>query len=122
MAASVTIGGSGALFVGEDKTLYLEVLDTSSLPVDITTWAITLDVRVKDNAAAPALFSKSATIIGVYNAVRATNTQRARVIFTDTELNTVTAKTYRHSWKRMDDGSETVLAYGPFIVEKATAP
>ncbi|CAB4190392.1 hypothetical protein UFOVP1196_55 [uncultured Caudovirales phage] len=34
----------------------------------------------------------------------------------------IKARTYRHSWKRMDDGSETVLAYGNFVPQKATAP
>jgi hypothetical protein len=121
MAELVTIGGSGALFVGEDKELRLEVLDADSIPVNISTWSIHFFVRVKDTSGDPAIFDKTATVIGVYSAVRATNTQRASVTLSDTELNTVKAKTYRHSWKRMDDGSETVLAYGPFVPEKATA-
>lgn len=122
MALEVAIGGDGTLFVGEDKTLNLEVLDTSSLPIDISGMSILMDVRIRDDSAAPAIFSKTATVVGVYNAVRATNTQRARVTLTDTEMNTVAAHRYRHSWKRMDDGSETVIVYGDFIPQKATAP
>lgn len=121
MAANVDIGGSGALFVGEDKALVLEVLDTADLPVDIAGWVIHFVVRRKDNSADPAIFDKTATVSGTYSAIRASNTQRATATLTDTELNTVTNRTYRHSFKRMDDGSETVLAYGNFAPEKATA-
>ena len=122
MALDATIGGNGTLFVGEDKTFRLELLDVSELPVNMSGMDILFDVRKNDNAAAPAIFSKTATIVGVFNATRASNTQRAEVVLTDTELNTVRAKTYRHSWKRMDDGSETVLAWGDFAPQKATAP
>jgi hypothetical protein len=122
MATEVTIGGSGALFVGEDKTIRLELLDAAGLPVDMAAFTIKFDVRSKDGSADPAIFDETATVAGVYNAVRATNTQRATVVLTDTEMNTVKAKTYRYSFKRMNDGNETVLAYGPFVVQKATAP
>jgi len=121
MATNVSIGGSGALFVGEDKTFILEVLDTAGIPVDMSTWSVSFVVRKQDNSPDPAIFDKSASITGVYNAVRATNTQRAVATLTDTELDTVSAKSYRHSWKRMDANAETVLAYGDFIPQKATA-
>jgi len=121
MATTVTIGGSGTLFVGEDKLFRHETLDANSLPVDMTGWDVRFDVRTTD-ASTTVIFGKTASIIGVYNPVRATNTQRAIVSLSDTEMNTVKGKTYRHSWKRMDDGVETVLARGPFVVEKATAP
>jgi hypothetical protein len=122
MATTVQIGGSGALFVGEDKTFTLETLDSSDIPVNMLGWTVLFDVRKSDKAPDPAIFSKSATIVGVFNVVRATNTQRAQVTLSDTEMNTVSGRTYRYSWKRMDDGVETVLARGPFVVEKATAP
>lgn len=122
MALQSTIGGNGALFVGEDKTFKLELLTVDSIPVDMSGWTILFDVRRADKSADPAIISKMATIAGAYNAVRATNVQRATVILTDTEMNTVKADTYRYSWKRMDDGSETVLAWGDFTPQKATAP
>lgn len=124
-ATTVTIGGEGTLFVGEDKIVELELVDdpdaASPVPVNMAGWEVLFDVRSKD-ASSTAIFTKTAAIVGIYNAVRASNTQRARVTLTDTEMNTVKQKTYRHSWKRMDDGVETVLARGPFTPEKATAP
>jgi hypothetical protein len=122
MAEEANIGGSGELFVGEDKTFELELLDDAqTAPVNMAGWAVQFIVRLKDGTADPAIFDKSATIIGVYNADRATNTQRAQVTLTDTDMGTVTAKAYRHSWKRTDAGNETVLAYGDFTVQRATA-
>lgn len=141
MATTMTIGGQGTLFVGEDKIFKLELVvaefdadgnvvapSASSVPKDMTGWAITFDVRKTNNSADPAIFSKSATFEGVFNVTsRAVNTQRAVASLTDTEMNTVKAGntspgSYYYSWKRMDDGSETVLARGPFTPEKATAP
>lgn len=122
MAAEVAIGGSGALFVGEDKTIRLELVDDAGLPVDMASWVMLFDVRKKNNSAAPALISKTPTLSGTFNSVRASNTQRGVVTLTDTDMNLLVAKTYRYSWKRMDDASETVLAYGDFAPEKATAP
>lgn len=129
MALDATIGGNGFLFVGEDKTLQLELLDStynpglvgSGIPVDMTGWSLIFDVRLKDNSAAPALLSVVPTLVGVYNAVRASNTQRAQVVLTDAETSTFSAKTYRHSWKRLDFGSETVLAWGDFTLQMATS-
>lgn len=122
MATNVTIGGSGALFVGEDKTLRLELLDAASLPVDMTGWSVLFDVRSKDTSPDPAIVSKTATVSGAFNATRALNTQRAVVTLTDDDLNLFKARNYRHSWKRMTAGSETVLCRGYFAPEKATAP
>jgi hypothetical protein len=129
MATDVTIGGEGTLFVGEDKTLELHVKDSSGVPVNISGWSILFDVRTKDNAADPAIVSATAAITGTYDAVVASNTQRARVVLTDDQLNLFKgsnlvsgAKTYRLSWKRTDPGLETVLCRGDFAPEKATAP
>lgn len=116
MATTVAIGGSGTLFVGEDKTLYF------TLDEDMTGWGMLFDVRAKDNSPDPAILSKVPTVIGVWNATESLNTQKARVILTDDDLNLVKAKTYRWSWKRMDGDVETVLSRGPFAPEKATAP
>lgn len=122
MATEVTIGGSGALFVGEDKTIVLSVVDDDGVPVNIGSWLILFDVRVSDKAPDPAIFSITCAITGTYNVAPLVNTQRASATLTDDQMNTVRKKTYRHSWKRMTANFETVLSYGDFEVEKATAP
>jgi len=122
MATDEQIGGDGALFVGEDKTFRLfPLLDEDDVPVDMAGWGVLFDVRLLDTSTV-AIFSKTATITGVYNVDPLVNAQKAVVVLTDTEMNTVKGRTYRYSFKRMDDGSETVLARGNFVPEKATAP
>jgi hypothetical protein len=116
MGALVTMGGEGTLFVGEDKACRLELLDVDGAPVDMSGWAVALVVKTR---AGTVVITETAAITGVYNAVRATNTQRAVATLTDTEL-TISAGTHRHSWKRTDDGSEAILAYGPFVIEETT--
>ena len=116
MGARVTIGGSGSLFVGEDKTVRFEVLDTDDVPVNIASWTIAMIVHSK---LGDVLLTKSATVSGTHNATRSVNTQRASVTLTDTELQ-IPPGTHLYSCKRTDDGSEAVLAYGDFIVERTT--
>lgn len=124
MAENVTIGGNGSLFVGEDKTIILEVIlqGSTTVSVDMTGWTLLFDVRKTDNAADPAIISHVPTLTGTFNALRSSNTQRASVALSDDDMNLFRAGTYRWSWKRMDNGSETVLAWGNFTPQKATAP
>lgn len=120
MANEATIGGSGQLFVGEDKTFVLELLDSSDAPVNMTGWTIIFVVSARD--AGTPLFNITASVTGSFNASRVLNSQRASAALTSAQMDTLKAKTYRHSWKRTDSGVETILAYGDFEVEKATAP
>lgn len=122
LASNVNIGGDGSLFIGEDKVLRLEVIDLANAPVDMVGWTLLFDVRKKDSSLPPALLSKTPVVTGTFNASRALNTQRAVVTLTDTDMNVFKAATYRYSLKRMDEGNETVLAWGNFSPQKATAP
>ena len=115
MATQITIGGSGTLFVGEDKVLRLHVLDTAGVPIDITGW--TIQFVLCPLGSDTATLTVAASIVGVYTAVYLTNTQRASVSLTDTQTVALTAGRYRHSWKRMDADNETVLAYGECLFE-----
>lgn len=121
MASNINIGGDGSLFIGEDKTFRLEVLDSSEAPVDISGWTIKLLVRLLETTAEP-LLEKTASISGSFNADRNVNTQRAVVEVADTELSEddFDPRIYRYSFKRTDDGSETILAYGNFRLQRAT--
>ncbi|MES2360042.1 MAG: hypothetical protein V4529_17005 [Gemmatimonadota bacterium] len=118
-----SIGGNGALFVGEDKVFRLKnVVDENNVLVDMTGWSVLFDVRAKTTSSDPALISINATPVGVYNVNPVLNTQMWVAPVSDDLLNLFKAKTYQYSWKRMDAGVETVLAYGPMAPEKATAP
>lgn len=116
MAAKVTIGGDGTLFVGTDMDLELEVTDRNGIPVDISGWGIRFVVKSPKNEQ---LIDQTASITGVYSSTLADNTQRALVQLTGTELD-IDADVHQHSWKRTDSGSRRVIARGDFIVEATT--
>ena len=124
MAVESTIGGAGTMFVGEDKLLRFELPSASDplAAVDMTGWAMVFDVRAKDTSPDPTIVSAVPSLIGSFNSVRASNMQRATVTLTDDQLNLFKAKNYRWSWKRTDAGNETVLGWGTFAPQKATAP
>jgi len=126
MAVEANIGGDGSLFTGEDKTLTFQVLSDGSVtpknePIDISAWTtIYFDIR-KTDAATAAVIEKIATVVGVYNIVKALNTQRARIVLDDDDTNLLQARTYRYSLTRMDEAAETVLFFGNFVVQQASA-
>ena len=112
MAIETNIGGSNKdLFIGEDKTFRLTVPT-----VDIAGWDIVWVVRTTDSAADPALFNKTATITGTFGV-----DQVAAVVLTDDEMNTLSTRNYRYSWKRMNNGLETILAFGNMVPLRVTA-
>lgn len=130
MAAAVDFGGSDTdrVFLGTDLTKAFHVLDydtdtTGATAKDITGWAITFLARKTDDSSA-ALLTKTLTIAGTFNATATLNAQRATVTLADTDLTAAVfgprGGRYRYSVKRTTDGSETILAYGDFIVERAT--
>lgn len=121
MARTVNYGGDETLFIGEDKILDLEVLNNADIPVNVAGMMFRFVVRLRDNSSDPVLLNELATVVGVYNGIRAVNTQRVRVTLTATMMNAFDARAYRHSWKRMDTGSETVTARGDFYPQRATA-
>lgn len=123
MAENVTIGGGGTLFVGEDKTLSLELTSKadSTVAVNMSGWTMVFDVR-KSDTSQTSILSLTPSVTGSFNALRSSNTQRAMVTISDESTNLFKGATYRYAWKRLDEDSETVLMWGDFVLEKATAP
>lgn len=126
MATEGQLGGEGTLFVGEDKVLRLAVLDEIGVPVNFASWVVHFECRHRDDSKDPADLAKVATVVGTYNADPLLNTQRLQVILTDDDTNAMTdgrsteETPHRYAWKRMDDGSETVLRYGDLVLQVST--
>lgn len=131
MAAHTKIGGvdTDRIFIGTDFTRDFHVLDidtdaSGATAKDVTGWAVTIDIRRENRSETPALYSTSLTIIGVFNATAASNTQRLRWTVADTDLTTAifgtNGGTYAYSVKRTDDGSETVLQWGKIVIDRVT--
>jgi hypothetical protein len=121
MAKRVTLGGDGKLIIGTDTDVEVEVLDEDELPVDIGGFTMTFDVR-RRAADAGSLFSASASVTGVYNAVRSANTQRALVEMSasDLDYSIFQPGTYQYSLIRTNAGAKVPIVYGDFEVELIT--
>jgi hypothetical protein len=124
MSYESNIAATDFLFAGEDKTLSYEVFAAGSTTVmeDVSAFALQWDLRrtAKDRNC---LISKTTAalggiaVTGVYDAARATNTQRVLISIADTDTENVCAGTYFCSLKRMDAGLEGVLSHGTVVLQ-----
>lgn len=135
------------LFLGDNIELEFEILSdqpeldesdpdfesAARVPEDVTGWEFAFYVKTKDTTADPPLIEKRSgspggvDIEGVYNADRATNTQRVVVTLDDSDTDADSgfaqrAKTYRYGLKRMNTDFEKVLVRGKLPLLKATTP
>jgi hypothetical protein len=112
------------LFQGEDRQFIFTILNsTETAAIDIAGWTLSWMVkRYRSDTDVTALVSKTTVsgivISGVYNSVPATNTQVATVTVDDTDTIAVAGGLYSYELKRMDNGFETVLAFGSFNLEQ----
>jgi len=115
----MNIGGNDDLFIGEDKNLDLEVLDDDDVPVNVTGWAVTFDMREKPHSPTT-MVSLTCSVEGTYSATRALNTQRLRAALTDDHTTKFEAGRYAYSFKLTTAGAETILAQGGITFQEAT--
>lgn len=137
MALEVHITAANHFFSGEDKQIRLVIYtdDSKQEILDTSTWALLWQMRKKDASPDPALISKSTdesppgiTHEGTFNPDPLVNTQEVVIHLYDTDtyddgvspLLWIKKRKYRHALKRMDDGSETVLAFGNCQLLQAT--
>lgn len=127
MATESPISRAAGWFAGEDKVLKFPVYQADGVtPEDVTGWAFAWVLRKRDDDPDPPVLEKTTvgggiTITGTYNADPAVNTQRVEVAIADTDTENLDAGRYRHSLKRTDEGSETILAFGDAYLQRATA-
>jgi hypothetical protein len=130
--------------IGDDRTLSFTIYNEDGLELDenqeyvsgtckdVSGYALTFIVRTSDTTSNAALITKTVgsgiTISGSFNASNSLNTQRVEVVVEDTDTwstdpegQRLSPKTYRYALKRTDAGSETLLAYGDFVLFKTTA-
>ncbi len=135
MATESQIGGTlgSRLFIGTAASVPMHVKDfdppngntDGSVAKDVAGWLMTFEVR-KTNSAGAILLTKTVgdglTIAGTFNAVAASNAQRVTLALTAADLSTDAfgedGGEFRYSLKRTD--IKAILAYGDFIVERAT--
>lgn len=121
MAEKVMIGDDdGELFLGEDKPVKLHVKTPAGIPVNVAGWTTVLAVK-RNETDAEALFDVTGAVEGVYDVDPVVNTQRIVFLIDSADTDDLAAGIYRHGIRRTDDGSNTVLAYGPFKLRQAVA-
>lgn len=137
MALEVNITTEHHFFSGEDKKIKLVIYtsDAKTAILDTSSMSLLWQMRKKDNSADPALISKSTDVSppgitheGVYDSDPDVNTQKVVITLLDTDtyddgvspLWWIKKRKYRHALKRMDDGFETVLAFGNCQILQAT--
>lgn len=135
MANQVDVTEADHVFIGEDKRLRFAISSdhAGTAPINVTGWSLGWYLRRSDKESDPALITKTTanggvTLEGVYSADPAVNTLRVIVTLVDSDSYDPAASPpiirpgiYRHSLKRLDDGSETVLTFGGFEFLQATA-
>lgn len=126
MAREFNITAADKFFLGEDKFVDFTIFDQDGVtPLDVTGATLEWSLRKTDKADDPALLLKVPTVVGVFNLIPASNTQRVRLTFasSDTTYPTSGLKAnfaYRHSLKITDIGSENILSYGSMLFLQAT--
>jgi hypothetical protein len=123
--------------VTEEEQAALEAEAAGGDPVltipmqDVSGWELAWTLRKQPKTAA-ALIEKTTgagiTIVGVFNASRALNTQRVEVLIEDTDtydpsvspqVYVKPSTSYAYGLKRTDEGQESILAWGGFTLLQA---
>ena len=119
MAAQVSI------FLGEARDLVFTIKDLPETScVEITGWTLSFMVKksVTDPDAAAYILATTSgggiSISGVFNATPSVNTQVATVTISSADTKYLQDGEPKYELKRTDNGSETVLAQGPFVLTR----
>lgn len=142
MAVEFNITATHKFYLGEDKVIDLTIFGQDGVtPLDVAGLPLEWNLKKRDKDLDPGIITKGITaggvstgitIVGVYNVVPATNTQKVRLTFASAETDPdVTpllgtpytlkaAVAYRHSLKRKDAGNEGILTDGSFTFKQAT--
>jgi hypothetical protein len=128
MANKFDIGTDKKWFLGEDKILSFTIFAQDlTTPVDIGGWAIEFVLRKSVKTSSLVIPVKDTTnglllIVGVFNEVPASNTQRIHIPFPSDDTTLLKAGfEYQYSIKRTDEGNEGILVYGKLVFLQATA-
>ena len=109
MATRFDIGAADNWFIGEDKTVTIDVTDSAGAVQSMTAWALTWELKRSSSSAA--LISKTVGS-GIAIGNGAGTDDRATVTIADTDTEALEPGTYYHHLRRTDAGSEVILSFG----------
>lgn len=101
-------------FAGEDKQLQFTILDENEDPVNITGWAVTFSFA--DGVSETPLFEKT---VGSGIALTTPGSGLLTVTVTDADTEDLDAGDYVYALHRTDASTETVLAFGDVVLQRA---
>ncbi len=123
------------VYAGNPTALQLTAGDV--VPVDCALWSFSFTVRLHEDSPDPALIEKFSasspvgiSVTGTFNADPTVNTQTVIVHLDDTDTYDPTGSSpqvkvdagrYVYALKRIDDGFETIVAYGKFRLLRSAA-
>lgn len=118
MAIRDDIDADDDFYTGEDKTITVTIYQSDgATPQNITGWSLSyVWKRAKTDADSAAVLTKTtANGIALTTPVDGVCT----VTISDTDTDSLTARTYWHELKRTDAGSETVITTGTVELQQA---
>lgn len=134
MSVTVNITAASKWFAGEDKILEFEPLVDDGKALDDTTkgvedytgkvlvWWLAKSVGPSATALVEKRTGAGINLTGIYNANRATNSQRVRVIVDDVDTDALKAGTYYHALKQLIASADSILTDGTVALLRAAAP
>ncbi len=119
MAKAFNILASDEWFVGEDKTIVIDVLQADeSTPQAMTGWALTWELM--DSADGPVLLTKTTALSEITISTGADTNDRATITVLDTDTEGIGPGWYYHRLRRTDAGLELRLSYGDALLRGST--
>lgn len=101
-------------FAGEDKQLRFTILDENAVAVDITGWAVRF--AFGEMPGDDAIFEKT---VGSGITLTTPLSGLLTVQVQDADTDALAAGSYVYSLKRMDNNTETILAFGDVLLQRA---
>jgi hypothetical protein len=115
VSKQVDIVASDNFMVGEDKTIYWDVVDINGVPQNMTGWTLGFTLRRAQGSGGTALLTKTPTV-GNGDATG----DRATLAYAAADTKSLAPGTYAYSMGRIDSGSQQILAYGKFVINPVT--
>lgn len=101
-------------FIGEDKTIEIDVLQSDNATAQtMTGWTLTWELKARNRSTA-ALISATPTIGNGDG-----TDDRATITVADTDTEALGPGTYYHHLRRTDAGSEQILSHGSVVLKES---
>lgn len=118
MSKRADITASDGYFLGEDKQLVFDVVDSAGAAQTMTGWALEWVLR-RTAASTTAVLTKNTSGGTVAISNGSGTDDRATVTITDDDTVDLVAGDYEYALRRTDSGNEQILAYGTLTLQKA---